>query len=113
MNAPAANFWPAASNGSSAASIFTSLFANRNVARLVSPLWSMMTTVPVPVIVPGTRASAVSSVIGWSSTDLSSTFTAFTLCSSGSDHPVSSYGDGLAGEKNCVSRKLVTSRPYG
>ena len=38
MIAPARNLWPPSSKSSSAASIFTSLFLNRNVTRLLSPV---------------------------------------------------------------------------
>ena len=64
-------------------------------------------------MVPGTLTSAVSSVIGWSSTDLSSIFDTFTLRSSVIDHPVSSYGPGWPGEELRVEEVESRSRLYG
>ena len=63
MIAPARNVWPPSSKSSSAASIFTSLFLNRNVTTVLSPVCSTTSTLPVPSMPPGAFASVVSIVI--------------------------------------------------
>jgi len=114
MNAPASNLFPSASNGASAASILTpASTANRNVASLLSPLCSITSTLPFPLMPPARRASAVSRVIGWASTPLSSTLWTTTLRISVALQPVSSYGDGFCGGKNCVPSSVFTSTLYG
>jgi hypothetical protein len=56
MNAPARYVRPAASNCSSAASIRTSFRRKRIVMRLLSVVWSITTTGPLPTTPPGAFA---------------------------------------------------------
>ena len=91
MNEPRANFRPAASNGSSAASIDAFFSRYRSVTSAMSALWLIRNVViaDCPTTPPLTRTSATFSAAA-SSTLTSVTRTACTLNSSGNVHPVSS-----------------------
>src|SRR5438046_1740805 len=100
MTAPGAKLCPSAVNDSSAADIFTPAFLKRNVTSELSLLFSTMMVLPVPVTPPAARTVLLigTIVIGALKTLLSVTSFTSMLRISGKVQPVSSYGDGFAGE---------------
>ena len=94
--APAANFLPFASNGSSAALILTFACLKRNVTRLLSVVCSTTMTLPSPMMPPGAFTSPVTGDIAADWIALSVHSTTWKLRISCVVHPVSSYGRGLA-----------------
>ena len=88
-------------------------FANRNVARLPSVVWSMTSVPPLPAMVPTPLKSAVASAIGFSKMLLSSIVCTCRLRSSVNDQPVSSYGRGFCSGNHCTPSSMLTKPPYG
>src|SRR5512146_966079 len=99
MIAPAANAWPPALNGASAAAIFTVGFLNRKLTSVLSLLFSTITVFPEPLMPPAATTSFFigTIVIGWFRMRLPAAASTLVSRLSGPVHPVSSYGGGVAG----------------
>src|SRR6185312_14847967 len=101
MNAPAPKLWPSALNASSAAAILTVGFLKRKLTSVLSLLFSTTMVLPLPDTPPvATTFFAIgTAVIGALRILLSVTSSTVMLRINGNVQPVSSYGDGFAGEK--------------